>query len=67
MYLSPLDYMSMVMVFLSSNLKGLIHIHSLVDNCLKVCLIKRLLGGRSLDQDPPRGPPFDQLVGFYEW
>jgi hypothetical protein len=31
---------SMVMVFHFNNQKGLIHIHSRVENCLKVCLME---------------------------
>jgi hypothetical protein len=40
MYMLPLDYLSTVMVFLSNNPKGLIHIHIQVENCLEVCLME---------------------------
>jgi hypothetical protein len=35
-----LDYMSMVMVFQSNSLEGLIHIHSRMENHLEVCLME---------------------------
>ncbi len=36
----PLDYLSMVMVFLSNNPKRLIYIHNQVENRLEVCLME---------------------------
>ncbi len=35
-YMLPLGYQSMVMVFLFNNLEGLIHIHSLMKTCLEL-------------------------------
>jgi hypothetical protein len=39
-YMLPLDYLYMVMVFQSINQEGLIHIHSRVENRLEVHLME---------------------------
>jgi hypothetical protein len=57
----------MVMMFQFSSQERLIYIHNIGGESLEDSPNGGSPKAGSLDRNPLGGPPFDPLVGFYEW